>query len=277
MTKFAIISIFLILTLSGCNNLNTDSSDGNREEPDSRGANTSLTIFTAASLVEPFTEMGEQFESQNPGVDLTFNFAGSQQLAHQIAQGAPCDIFASADTRQMEAIVKTGHINSHSPQIFTHNHLVVIFPSENPSGIQILQDLSKHGLKLVLAAEAVPVGNYSQQFLTKASQNSAFTVRFKLDVLDNVVSYESNVKAVLSKVLLGEADAGIVYTSDITGSNISQLGMLPIPGELNVLADYLLAPLMDSQHPELAQEFIAFVLSPTGQEVLSNHGFITVK
>ena len=277
MTKFEIISFFLILTLSGCNNLDTETSDDPREEPDSRGANTSLTIFTAASLVEPFTEIGEQFESQNPGVDLTFNFAGSQQLAHQLAQGAPCDIFASADTRQMEAIIKTGHINSQSPQIFTHNHLVVIFPSENPAGIQILKDLSKRGLKLVLAAEAVPVGNYSQQFLTKASQSPAFTERFKLDVLDNVVSYESNVKAVLSKVLLGEADAGIVYTSDITGNNISQLGMLPIPGELNVLADYLLAPLMDSQNPELTQDFIAFVLSPTGQEILSKHGFITVK
>jgi len=85
MTKFEIITIFLILTLSGCNNLDTETSDGPREEPDSRGANTSLTIFTAASLVEPFTEIGEQFESQNPGVDLTFNFAGSQQLAHQLA------------------------------------------------------------------------------------------------------------------------------------------------------------------------------------------------
>ena len=96
-------------------------------------------------------------------------------------------------------------------------------------------------------------------------------------MLENVVSYESNVKAVLSKILLGEADAGIVYTSDINDNNISQLGTLPIPGELNVLADYLIAQLKDSERPELAQDFIAFVLSPTGQEILSAHGFRTVK
>ena len=277
MTKFAILSIFLILTISGCNNLNPETNDGTREDPQTRDSNKNLTIFTAASLVEPYTEIGEQFKLLNPDVEFTFNFAGSQQLAHQLAQGAPCDIFASADTLQMEAIVKTGRIISQSPQIFTHNNLVVIFPTENPASIQILQDLSKQGLKLVLAAEAVPVGNYSQQFLTKASQDPAFTEGFRREVLDNVVSYESNVKAVLSKVLLGEADSGIVYTSDISDNNISQLGILPIPEELNVLADYLIAPLMDSQHPELAQDFIAFVLSPTGQKILSNHGFITVK
>ena len=277
MTKFAILSIFLILTISGCNNLNPETNDGTREGPQTRHSNKTLIIFTAASLVEPYIDIGEQFKLLNPDVELTFNFAGSQQLAHQLAQGAPCDIFASADTLQMEAIIKTGRIISQSPQIFTHNNLVVIFPTENPASIQILQDLSKQGLKLVLAAEAVPVGNYSQQFLTKASQDPAFTEGFRREVLDNVVSYESNVKAVLSKVLLGEADSGIVYTSDINDNNISQLGILPIPEELNVLADYLIAPLMDSQHPELAQDFIAFVLSPTGQKILSNHGFITVK
>jgi molybdate transport system substrate-binding protein len=277
MTKFAITSIILLLTLSGCNNRNPVISDGTREDPQIRDSKKTLTIFTAGSLISPYSEIGEHYESQNPGVELTFNFAGSQQLAHQIAQGAPGDIFASADTRQMEAIVNTGRIKSQSPQIFTHNHLVVIFPTENPAGIQILQDLSKQGLKLVLAAEAVPVGNYSQQFLTKASQDPAFTESFKKDVLGNVVSYESNVNAVLNKVLLGEADAGIVYTSDINDRNINQLSMLSIPEELNVLADYLIAPLIDIQDPELAQDFIAFVLSHTGQEILSNHGFITVK
>jgi molybdate transport system substrate-binding protein len=277
MKYFSIIPILLILSLSGCNNWNPVSSDNTREDPQTRDSKEDLTIFTAGSLVEPYTEISEVFESQNPGVELTLNFAGSQQLAHQLALGAPGDIFASADTHQMEAIIKTGRINSQSPQIFTHNNLVVIFPKENPAGIQILQDLSKQGLKLVLATEAVPVGNYSQQFLTKASQNPAFSKYFKSDVLDNVVSYESNVKAVLSKILLGEADAGIVYTSDINEDNISQLVTLPIPNELNVLADYLIAPLKDSESPELAQTFIDFVLSPKGQAILSTHGFITVK
>jgi len=277
MKYFSIIPIFLILSLSGCNKWNPVTRDRTREEMQNLNSKKDLTIFTAGSLVESYTEISELFESQNPDVELTLNFAGSQQLAHQLALGAPGDIFVSADTHQMEAVVNTGRINSQSPQIFTHNNLVVIFPKENPADIQILQDLSKQGLKLVLAAVAVPVGNYSQQFLTKASQDPTFSENFKRDVLENVVSYESNVKAVLSKILLGEADAGIVYTSDINDNNISQLGTLPIPGELNVLADYLIAQLKDSERPELAQDFIAFVLSPTGQEILSAHGFITVK
>jgi molybdate transport system substrate-binding protein len=277
MKYISIISIFLILSLSSCNKWNPVTRDRPREDLQTQNSKKDLTIFTAGSLIEPYTEISDLFESQNPGVELTLNFAGSQQLAHQLALGAPGDIFACADTHQMEAVVKIGRINSQSPQIFTHNNLVVIFPKENPAGIQILQDLSKQGLKLVLAAEAVPVGNYSQQFLTKASQDPTFSENFKRDVLENVVSYESNVKAVLSKVLLGEADAGIVYTSDINDNNISQLGTLPIPGELNVLADYLIAQLKDSERPQLAQDFIAFVLSPTGQEILSTHGFIKVK
>ena len=277
MKYFSIVPILLILSLSGCNNWNPVSSVNTREDPQTRDSKEDLTIFTAGSLVEPYTEISEVFESQNPDVELTLNFAGSQQLAHQLALGAPGDIFASADTRQMEAIIKTGRINSQSPQIFTHNNLVVIFPKENPAGIHILQDLSKQGLKLVLAAEAVPVGNYSLKFLTKASQDPSFSDNFKSDVLENVVSYESNVKAVLSKILLGEADAGIVYTSDINEDNINLLGTLPIPNELNVLADYLIAPLKDSESPELAQAFIDFVLSPKGQAILLTHGFITVK
>jgi molybdate transport system substrate-binding protein len=228
-------------------------------------------------LVEPFSEIGNLFESQNPGVELVFNFAGSQQLSHQLAQGAPSDVFASADTRQMDEIVQTGRINAQSPQTFTHNQLVVIFPPKNPAGIQILQDLSKPGLKLVLADEAVPVGNYSFEFLTKAAQTPEFDSDFEQKVIANVVSYEANVKAVLSKVLLGEADAGIVYTSDITDHNANQIGSIQIPQELNVLADYVIAPLEDTLQPDLAKDFIAFILSPEGQQTLSKHGFITVK
>jgi molybdate transport system substrate-binding protein len=276
MIKAFIIPTILCLVLTSCNLLNPGTS-GTREESDSQDANISLTIFTAASLVEPFDEIADLFESQNPGVDLILNFAGSQQLAHQIAQGAPCDVFASADTRQMDAIVQTGRINPQSPLTFTHNQLVVIFPAANPADIQTLQDLSKPGLKLVLAAAAVPVGNYSLQFLTKASGVPGFSRSFKQEVLNNVVSYESNVKAVLSKVLLGEADAGIVYTSDITDSNTNQLGTLPIPEDLNILADYLIAALTDSHHPQLANDYIAFIISPIGQEILSKHGFIMVK
>jgi molybdate transport system substrate-binding protein len=276
MIKITINLSILSLILASCSFINRKSISA-REEPENQVYTTQLTIFTAASLVEPFNELGNLFESQNPGIDLVFNFAGSQQLAHQIAQDAPCDIFASADSRQMDAIVQTGRINPQNPLTFTHNQLVVIFPVKNPANIQNLQDLSKPGLKLVLAAAAVPVGNYSQQFLIKAAQSPEYTDSFTQDVLNNVVSYETNVKAVLSKVLLGEADAGIVYTSDVTDNNTNQLGKLPIPKELNILAEYLIATLTDSQQHDLANDFITFLVSPVGQEILSKHGFITVK
>ena len=276
MVKVTINLTILSLILASCSLINDASIDG-RDNPDDQNHNTYLTIFTAASLVEPFTEIGKLFESQNPELEIVFNFAGSQQLAHQLAQGAPCDVFASADSRQMDAVVQSGRINSQSPLTFTHNQLVVIFPIENPANIQNLQDLSKPGLKLVLAAASVPVGNYSQEFLAKAALSPKYTDSYKQDVLDNVVSYESNVKAVLSKVLLGEADAGIVYTSDVTDRNTNQLGTLPIPEELNILADYLIATLSDSHQLQLANEFITFTVSPLGQEILSKHGFITVK
>jgi molybdate transport system substrate-binding protein len=279
MTRVTLLSITitLILLVSGCTDIKSDNHIDTQTQLDPQSTHTTLIIFTAASLVAPFNEIGENYKELNPAVDIIFNFAGSQQLAHQIAQGAPCDIFASADLRQMEAVVQSGRIDPQSTRVFTHNHLVVIFPSENLTDIQNLNDLAKPGLKLVLAAESVPVGNYSLKFISKASQNSFFGQNFQQNVLANVVSYEANVKAVLSKILLGEADAGIVYTSDITVQNVNQLGIIPIPEELNITADYFIAQLNDSHHPEKALEFINYVISSDGQEVLSKHGFITVE
>ncbi len=279
MTRVTLVSItiIIILIVSGCTNIKSDDHVDTQTISDPQSTHITLTVFTAASLVAPFNEIGENYEDLNPGVEIIFNFAGSQQLAHQIAQGAPCDIFASADLRQMEAVVHSGRIDSNSTRVLTHNRLVLIFPAENLADIQNLNDLAQPGLKLVLAAESVPVGNYSLKFLSKASLNSSFGQNFQQNVLTNVVSYEANVKAVLSKILLGEADAGIVYTSDITELNVNQLGIIPIPEELNITADYFIAQLNDSHHPETALEFINYVISSDGQEVLSKHGFITVE
>ncbi|HNB53229.1 MAG TPA: molybdate ABC transporter substrate-binding protein, partial [Anaerolineales bacterium] len=163
-----------------------------------------------------------------------------------------------------------------SPQKFVTNRLVVIFPADNPAGLSTLQDLNKAGLRLVLAAESVPVGGYSLEFLDKAAQDAGFSATFKEEVLTNVVSYEENVKAVLAKVVLGEADAGIVYTSDISGENASKVGQIEIPDALNVVASYPIAPLADSPNPDVAAAFVAFVLSPEGQKILSDYGFIPV-
>jgi molybdate transport system substrate-binding protein len=242
--------------------------------PAAPAAEAALTVFAAASLTEAFTAIAADFQAEHPGVTITFNFAGSNQLAEQINQGAPADVFASANSAQMAAAVEGGRIAPGAPQTFARNRLVVILPAGNSGGLAALRDLARPGLRLVLAAQAVPVGQYSLDFLDKAGRDAAYGAAFKEAVLANVVSYEENVRAVLTKVALGEADAGIVYTSDVTGEAAAQVDRLDIPDELNTLAAYPIAPLADSARPEAAQAFVEFVLSASGQEILAEHGFI---
>ena len=236
-----------------------------------------LNVFAAASLTEPFGEIGKLFETDHPGATVVFNFAGSQQLAQQINQGAPADVFASANKTQMKAVIDAGGIVSGTQQTFTKNRLVVIYPQDNPAGLKELKDLANPGLKLILAAKEVPVGGYSLDFLDKATADPAFGATFREAVLKNVVSYEDNVKSVLTKVALGEADAGIVYTSDISGQDAGKVSRLDIPDALNVIASYPIAPVKESKNPDLAQAFIDLVLSQKGQEILAKYNFIPVK
>jgi molybdate transport system substrate-binding protein len=233
-----------------------------------------LTVFAAASLTEAFTELGKNFQAEHADVTLTFNFAGSDQLAEQINQGAPADVFASANTQQMETAVGGSRIDAAAPRTFVRNRLVLVLPAGNPGGVATPRDLSRPGLRLVLAAEAVPVGQYSLDFLDKAAQDAEYGPAYKAGVLKNVVSYEENVKAVLTKVVLGEADAGIVYTSDVTGAAADQVDRLDIPDALNTVATYPIAALNDSPNAEAAQAFVDFVLSPVGQGVLAKYGFV---
>ena len=235
-----------------------------------------LDVAAAASLTECFTEMATQLEGANPDLKITFNFAGSQQLAQQINQGAPADVFASANKKQMGVAIESGRIVSGTEQIFTSNRLVVVYPADNPAKIATLQDLTKSGLRLVLAAAEVPVGEYTVEFLDKAVKDPEFGASYKDDVLKNVVSYEQNVKAVLTKVVLGEADAGIVYSTDAATDKDGKSLVLDIPDALNSVATYPIAVLSDSPQPELAQTFVDYVLSPAGQDSLAAFGFIPV-
>ncbi len=230
-----------------------------------------LTVFAAASLTESFTEIGQRFDAANAST-TTFNFAGSQQLAQQIAQGAPADVFASANRAQMENVIASGQVVSGTQQLFVRNRLVVIYPADNPAGLATLQDLATPDLRLVLAAKEVPVGQYSLDFLGKASESAQFTSAYSQTVLANVASYEENVRAVLSKVQLGEADAGIVYTSDIT----EKIGRIEIPDDLNTVASYPIAPIEGSVNAKLAQRFIEYVIGSEAQAVLEEYGFIRV-
>ena len=232
-----------------------------------------LTVFAAASLTDAFTEIGKNFEAANPGVTATFNFAGSQALRTQIEEGAPADVFASASGKEMDTLVTGKFVADGTSQVFLNNKLVVILPADDPAGLEKLEDLANPGIKLVLAAEEVPVGNYARQALDL--MNGSFGADFKDKVLANVISNEDNVKQVVAKVQLGEADAGIVYTSDAVAA--PDLKTIEIPVELNVIAKYPIAPLAASTDPELAQAFVDYVLSPEGQAILQKWGFAPAK
>jgi len=228
-----------------------------------------LTVFAAASLTESFSEIAAAFESAHPGVDVTINFAGSNTLRAQIEQGADTDVFASANTKEMDMLVTGGLVAEGTPQIFLTNRLVIIMPATNPANLSTANDLSRAGLKLVLAADEVPVGNYTRQMLGNVGED------FKKQVLANVVSNENNVKQVLAKVQLGEADAGIVYASDAVAA--PELLVIEVPSEWNVLAEYPIAALKDTSHPDLADEYIGFVLSSEGEAILQKWGFTPVE
>ena len=228
-----------------------------------------LTVFAAASLTEALTEIGKSFEAANPGVTVLFNFAGSQGLRTQIEEGAPADVFASANTNEMYMLVSSGKVAADAPRIFLTNGLVVILPPDNPAALTKLEDLAKPRLKLVLAAQEVPVGKYARQALDQ--MNTSFGADFSQKVLSNVVSNEDNVRQVVAKVQLGEADAGIVYASDAVAA--PDLKSIEIPADLNVIAEYPIAPLAASPNAELAAQFAAYAVSAPAQDILKKWGF----
>jgi len=242
--------IALLVSLSACGN---------------SGAENTLTIFAAASLTEAFSELVSVFEISHPEVDVMLSFAGSNTLRAQIEQGAQADVFASANTQEMDSLAQIGLVNMDGIHIFSSNKLVIVTPENNPAEITTFEDLAHPDLKLVLAAEEVPVGRYARLMLDNAGQE------FKTQVLENVVSNESTVKQVLAKVQLGEADAGIVYASD--AASAPDLPVIDIPPEMNVLAEYPIATLRDTPNPELADAFVDFVLSTEGQPILQKWGF----
>lgn len=228
-----------------------------------------LNVFAASSLTDAFSEIGKNFEAAHPGVTVAFNFAGSQALRAQIEEGAPADVFASANAKEMDALVSGSLVDASAPTPFLKNKLVIILPADNPAGVENLEGLATSGVKLVLAAEEVPVGNFARQSFDL--MNSQFGTDFKDKVLANVVSNEDNVKQVVTKVQLGEADAGVVYTSDAVAAQ--ELQTIEIPDDLNVIATYPIAPLVNSENADLASAFVEYVLSGDGQAVLQKWGF----
>jgi molybdate transport system substrate-binding protein len=233
-----------------------------------------LNVFAAASLTESFTEIGTTYQQQHSNVTVKFNFNGSQILEQQIANGAPADVFASADQTNMQKASDAGLVNT--PQVFVKNRLVVIVPTSNPGNINSLKDLANKGVKIDLEAAAVPAGKYSRQALANLSQSPDYGSSYANAVLANVVSEEQNVKAVVQKVQLGEADAGFVYLTDVTPAVANKVKTIDIPDPYNVIAQYPIAVVKSSAHPSDAQSFIDFVLSPAGQAILKKYNFIII-
>ncbi len=232
-----------------------------------------LNVFAAASLTGSFNALAASYKQTHPNVNLILNYNGSQILEQQIANGAPADIFASADLANMQKAGAAGLVGT--SQIFAKNRLVVILPLSNPGKIMSLKDLARKGIKIDLEASTVPAGKYSRQALMNMSQSSQYGANFASEVLGNVVSQEDNVKAVVQKVQLGEADAGFVYVTDAFSAS-GKVMVIDIPDPYNVIAQYPIAVVKNSAHADDAQTFVGFVLSPAGQAIMKKYQFIPV-
>jgi len=223
-----------------------------------------LEVFAATSLTDAFEDLAEDFEAANPGVDVRLTFAGSQVLRLQIEQGAAADVFASADERHVQALVDAGDIATAVP--FAGNRLVVIVPRDDPDAIDHFEALPRVE-RLVVGTDNGPVGTYTRQMLDRA--RSMLGAAFVDAVERRIVSEESNVRLVRAKVELGEADAAIVYRTDVS----DRVRAVPVPDEIDVRARYPIGRLVRSEAPDEAQGFVDFVRSPSGLAVLEAHGF----
>jgi len=233
----------------------------------SSGANAStsrsgtVAVFAAASLTDVFNALGTSFQGANSGVTMKFNFAGSPTLVTQIEQGAPAGVFASADTTNMDKLAADGFTTG-TPQVFARNRLEIVVAPGNPKGITGLADLAKPGVIYITEAPTVPAGKYALQALKLA----AVTVTPK--------SLETDVKSVVGKIELGEADAGIVYTTDVKAAG-SKVRGVPIPDADNVIATYPIVAVKATTNSPAANVFIGYVVSAAGQAKLQSFGFLS--
>lgn len=218
-----------------------------------------LTVFAAASLTDTFTELGDAFSAVHPDVDVTFNFGGSSGLAEQIGSGAPADVFASASPATMATVVEAGGADG-EPTTFTSNTLQIVVPAGNPAGVTGLADFADSDLTIALCAAEVPCGAASEKVFTAAGITPA------PDTL------EQDVRAVLTKVELGEVDAALVYRTDVLAAGDAVEG-LDLPGAADAVNDYPIVVLAEAPNPEAAQAFVDLVLSDEGQQVLADAGF----
>jgi len=260
MNRRAFVRVSLIVASVGTQVFSTQARAAEAQE---------LTVFAAASLREVFQSIALTFEKQHPNLKVRFNFAGSQDLRVQIEQGAKVDVFASADWKHMKSLATQGLVAE--PRVFARNLPVVVVPKNNPAKVQTFADLAKV-THLVVGAPEVPIGAYTETIFAAAEKlnGKAFADRVRA----NVRSRELNVRQVLTKVALGEGDAGIVYKTDAL-TMPDKVQVIEIPSAINVVAEYPIAALKAAPHAELAREFVKLVLSKEGEKVLTAAGFDT--
>jgi molybdate transport system substrate-binding protein len=233
--------------------------------------NPAITVFAASSLTEAFTTIGNEFTKQT-SIPIKFQFAGSQILKTQLENGAKADVLATAEI-SINTQLEQNNILEKS-QVFTRNRLVVITPKRSPARVKTLADLATPNIKLVIAQVNVPIGNYTRQMLKKLEASKRYGTNYSSRVLANVVSEENNARQVTLKVRLGEADAGIVYVTDVTPENQNSLIQIAIPERQNVIAQYPIAITRQSKEENAAKAFISYVLSASGQGILQRWGFL---
>jgi molybdate transport system substrate-binding protein len=253
-----LLALFLLAFGPGCRQRATPTSADKHD----------VTVFAASSLRETFTALGHRFEEQHPGAHVVLSFAGSQTLRAQIEHGAAVDVFASADERHMSALVAEGHVRA--PQLFAKNELVVAVAQSKRDTLREFSQLPE-AERIVLGAPEVPVGEYTRQTLERASSDLGADFRTRVEA--HVVSREPDVRQVLAKVALGEADAGIVYRTDASSVK-DKIALVSIPTAYNVTAHYPIAVATHAPEPELAQAFVSLLLSPDGERALADGGFL---
>ncbi len=268
MKRIALPILLVAGLLAACGTASTTVSPTAKPQP------RTLTVFAASSLTDAFGEMGRDFEAAHPGVVVTFNFAGSQALRMQLEQGAIADVIASSTQTDMNTLVSDNLVTANGPRIFLTNNLLVILPANNPANIQTLHDLARPGVRLALGDASVAAGEYGRQVLDNLDKDPAFGANFSTQVLANVVSNEASAELVVARIQLGEAEAGIVYASDAVGA--PELKTIGIPAEDNVIAKYPIAVLNKAPQPDLAADFVTYVLSSGGQSILKSWGFTPV-
>lgn len=253
MDKRTAVAALLLAALTGCGDIGGDSSEAGS------GGGRTLTVFAAASLTEVFGSLGRTFEGAHPGVRVRFNFGGSSTLARQITQGAPADVFAAASPATMTTVTDAGDASGR-PQVFTKNRLVIAVPKDNPGKVAKIGDLARPGLKIVLCAVRVPCGAAAETALGAAGAE----VR--------PASREKDVKAVLTKVELGEADAGLVYRTDARAAGGKVTG-IEVPDAEKAINEYPIVEVAEAPQSALATEFIRLVLGNQGRAALGGAGF----